>query len=548
VPDPSADAQGGRLKFADVAGAAALFTVLTAVMTWPQVLHLATEAQDHQDVFFNMWRLLWVAHALATSPSHVLDGNIFYPEPRTLTFSDAMPVEAVLAAPLVWGGLPPVLVHNLLLLAGIVLSATAIFCLAAQVTGSRAAGVTAGVIFAYAPYRFEHYMHMELQWTVWIPCAFWALHRLFDNGRRRHAVWLGVFAALQFMSSVYYGIFLAALLVLCSCLLLCGTDRASMATRFTRLTGAGAIAVALSLSYALPYATTRHDVGRRSESEVLTYSAHPTSYLVATDSNYFYGARSAPRGRPERRLFTGIVPVLLALVGLLLRPATKEAITYLLGLVAAFEMSLGFYGYSFPILYRHVPLFDALRAPARLGVFVLFFLAILAAGGHAALARARPRTTRYVLLGVIVCGILGEFWVAPLRLIRYTNTPPPLYRWLADEPRGLLAEFPMPTPEHLPGAEARYAYMSTFHWMPMINGYSGYYPSSYLSRLRQLRDFPNEASLEVLKAEGVRYVIVHTASYPQNQEVVAQLTASPMVRELGRFDDGVGLAVAFAVR
>ena len=81
----------------------------------------------------------------------MLDGNTFYPERRTLTLSDAMPVEAALAAPLLLSGVPPVLVHNLILLGGIVLSAAGIFMLAAHLTGSRAASVTTGTFFAFVP-------------------------------------------------------------------------------------------------------------------------------------------------------------------------------------------------------------------------------------------------------------------------------------------------------------------------------------------------------------------------------------------------------------
>jgi len=121
--------------------AAGFFALLTVVMTWPQATRLATDAHEHQDVFFNMWRFGWTAHAISTAPFHLLDGNIFYPEPRTLTYSDAMPVEALIAAPLLWSGAPPVLVHNLMLLAGIVLSAAGVFMLALHLTGSRAAGV-----------------------------------------------------------------------------------------------------------------------------------------------------------------------------------------------------------------------------------------------------------------------------------------------------------------------------------------------------------------------------------------------------------------------
>src|SRR6186997_1970942 len=99
-------------------------------MTWPQAARLGSSAQQHHDVYFNMWRFGWVAHALATAPSRLFDGNIFEPERRTLTFSDAMPVESFIAAPLLWAGTPPVLVHNLMLLAGIVLSAAGICVLA----------------------------------------------------------------------------------------------------------------------------------------------------------------------------------------------------------------------------------------------------------------------------------------------------------------------------------------------------------------------------------------------------------------------------------
>ena len=115
----------------------ALFALLTAVMTWPQAANLGTRAADHQDVYFNMWRFGWTAHALATAPQRVLDGNIFYPERRTLTFSDAMPVESAVAAPMLWAGIRPVLVHNVMLLAGIVLSAAGTFVLARRLTGRR---------------------------------------------------------------------------------------------------------------------------------------------------------------------------------------------------------------------------------------------------------------------------------------------------------------------------------------------------------------------------------------------------------------------------
>jgi hypothetical protein len=140
--------------------------------------------------------------------------------------------------------------------------------------------------------------------------------------------------------------------------------------------------------------------------------------------------------------------------------------------------------------------------------------------------------------------------VVPLPLLAYSNTPPPLYAWLARQPRAVVLELPVPRPDSLPGDEARYGYMSTFHWMPLVNGYSGFYPPSYLARLGALEDFPGETALAQLRRDGVRYVIVHPASYQPGAAgpILARIVASPSFTQLGVFFDGRADAVVFAVR
>ena len=535
------------VRFAKVV---ALFALLTSVMTWPQVARLATDAWPHEDVFFNMWRIGWVAHALPRSPAHVLDGNIFYPERRTLTLSDAVLVESFVAAPLLWTGMPIVLAHNIVLLAGIVLSAAGVWLLVSALTGSATAGVTAGIVFAFVPYRFDHYMHLELQWTVWIPWTFWALHRVFETGALRHALLLGMFIALQFMSSVYYGLFLVTLLPVCSVLLLCGTRVGEVTSRLRALLIGAGTAALLTAPYLVPYAMTHHDVGPRPEDQIAMFSARPSSYRATTETNYLYGQRTLRIGRGERRLFPGLVPLLLAIVGLLLYSPPKEAITYVVGLAIAFDMSFGLNGYTFRFLYQHVPAFDGLRAPARVAIFVIFFLAVLAAYGQAALEKASGKRLRRVLVAAIPALLLLEYWVAPLPLTAYPSAPPPLYAWLAKQPSGVVAEFPMPQPNRLPGNDPRFEFMSTFHWMPLINGYSGYYPASYINRLERLSAMPGGTALENLVGAGVRYVIIHVSLYRPGgaNEVIEALSRHSRFRELGRFHDGIGEAVVFSAR
>jgi hypothetical protein len=159
------------------------------------------------------------------------------------------------------------------------------------------------------------------------------------------------------------------------------------------------------------------------------------------------------------------------------------------------------------------------------------------------------RAGQHAVAVAIWAVLLLEYWVAPLALVPYLNKPPPLYKWLAQQPRALVAEFPMPLPQTLPGDEARYAYMSTFHWMPLVNGYSGYYPRSYITRLVRLRGFPNAISVERLRHEGVQYLIVHPSGYAPDraESVLTVLSDNPSLKHLGHFFDGRGDAAVFRV-
>jgi hypothetical protein len=527
-----------------------LFILLTVVMTWPQALELSSVATPHQDVYFNMWRLRWFAHALATPSASLFDANIFSPELRTLALSDAMFVEGIVAAPLLWAGLKPVLVHNLLLLGAMAGSGVAMFALARYLTGSRAAGVVAGIVFSFAPYRFEHVMHMELQWAMWSPLAFLALHRTLDTGKWKYGLATGTCLALQMLSSIYYGIFLASLIAIGGPLLLLARDRQATARRtLVALAGGAALAIVVSGIYAMPYLRVHDRVGDRPASEVATYGARPSSYLAATPNNWLYGRTFASRGGPERRLFPGVIPVVLALVALLLRVPSRRAIVYLLLLVAAFEMSLGLGGYSFTFLYDHVSFYRGLRASARLGIFVLMFLGVLAAYGYQALAEGRSMLIRVALAAVLALGLLTEYRVTPA-LAPFTNTAPPVYRILARQPPGVVAEFPVPRADTLPGDEAEYAYMSTFHWFPLVNGYSGNYPPSYLARLDRLSSFPDDRSIRQLRQDNVVYVVVHGSAYRESvfQDLRVRIQLDGALVELGSFNDAEGPAVLYRLR
>jgi len=225
---------------------------------------------------------------------------------------------------------------------------------------------------------------------------------------------------------------------------------------------------------------------------------------------------------------------------------TRRQIVYLLLLAVAFEISLGYSGYLYPLLHNAVPLFSGLRAMARLGIFVVMALGALAAFGYAAVVEGRSVMVRR-LVCVALAGIMLAEYATSVTLAEFPNGPAPVYRILAHQPRGVVAELPAPDSGHLPGNDPERMYMSTFHWFPLVNGYSGHYPVSYLIRLDRLREFPDERSLRALDVDGVRYVIVHEASY-SSAELEAIRSALVDVRHmtlLGRFEDGATSAMLF---
>ena len=90
-------------------------------------------------------------------------------------------------------------------------------------------------------------------------------------------------------------------------------------------------------------------------------------------------------------------------------------------------------------------------------------------------------------------------------------------------------ELPLPARRASGLSESRVEYMSIFHWTPMVNGYSGNAPRSYLETLEVMQSFPSAESIARLKVLGVEHVILHPRYYnPKDfDELVKRLMALP---------------------
>jgi hypothetical protein len=168
---------------------------------------------------------------------------------------------------------------------------------------------------------------------------------------------------------------------------------------------------------------------------------------------------------------------------------------------------------SFPFVYEplmHVlPGLSGMRVPARFYVFVSFVLAFFAAAALDRLAGAL-RGRRAVGLWATAALILAiELAPRPFPwfYIEPREEQPPVYAWLArhKDVRALL-ELPMGDLF----AELAYMHSATFHWRPLVNGYSGYLPRHYVELVHEgVNPIPSPAITARLRGWGVTHVLVH---------------------------------------
>jgi hypothetical protein len=527
-----------------VLGVVGLFAALTVALTWPQAAHLRTHVPPYDDSLLSIWRISWIAHALA-SAAPLVDANIFHPELRTLAYTDAVLLQGLIAAPFIFGGASPVLVYNLLILGSMALSGAAMCLLATRLTGSLSSGLVAGTIFAFVTFRFDHYMHLELQATVFLPLAVWFLDRAFESGRWRDMAGFGACLVLQVLSGIYYTVFLAtalAVVIPWRWMTLPALPRRRFAKQ---LVVVGLVSGMVAAPYLAISMQNRSSVGERADSEVRLYSATPQNYLSSDPANVLHGPWGERLGRSERRLFPGGLALGLAVLGLWGWSARKTTVT-VIGVVG-FVLSLGLNTPVYALLRELVFTYRGLRAPARAAALVFLAVAVLAGFGWRAVLLRRPQWTRAgtaLLIGLLS---LEYLTLTPTWLV-LPSRPPSVARWLAQQPRSVVVEFPLPKADELYSIhDGMYMYASIFHWQPLLNGYSGFYPRSYIELIEEMRRFPSDEAIAYLKQRDVDLIVLHGTHMKPDQlgAWAASLTARPDTQVVAEFQESGGPDIVF---
>ena len=496
-------------------------TVLASLVWLTPHLRHPRFVPDHGDPIFSAWRLAWFARQLARDPRHLFDGNIFYPDTATLTYSDATVLQGLVAAPFILAGADPLVVSNLIFLAAFPLAAFGFFYASWRISGDPRAAAIGGLLGALAPFHWEHYSHLELQFTAMMPLALAALLSLLASPRMSRGLILGTLVALQWFACMYFGLMLLAMMVPFGLVVAIAWRVRLTRALLTSAAAAAAIVVVAFAALGWPYLQSRDVRGERTFKQVADFSAeareygHPPARLAA------YQWITREDNRAERELFPGLSTLGFAALAAV-PPLTPVTTALVISGAIAFEWSLGANGLTYDELYRWLMPFRGLRVPARFGALVGVVLALLGACGCARLLRRAARV-RLDAAAFVAIAALVLFDLRPTLPLRpYWRIPPSIYAGVT--PSMVLAEFPFDHAED-------YMYFSLAHGAPMVNGYSGYFPPRFIELQRQVEDIPSPRSLDALRRAGATHLTVNCRFWGVPcPRVMRGLDAAPGVR------------------
>jgi hypothetical protein len=516
--------------------------VLALVMTWPVALHPASRlAWDLGDPSLQAWQMAWSGHALPRDPLHVFHSNTLYPEWYSFAFSDTLMGYAPVG--MIGTGVTAAIVrYNVMFVLAFALAFLGMYALVRQLGGTRSGAALAGVVFSFAPWRWAHAGHLHILSSGGIALAFAMLARghgySFRRGyapERADVRWIvaGWFVAAWQLSLGFslglpftYALLAVITLAFGHWLVFPRVRRAEWwRTRreFPRRLlmanlGGGLVFAAVAGFMARPYLKVfeQHPYARRGVPQLMEFGPPPRGLFIAPEESWLWagphaGMRDGLSAPGEMAVFIGYTVLVLALVGLFVSAWSVRLRALLAAgavIAAVLALSVKFPGggrFTYLPLLHHLPGWDGMRTPGRLIMWSTACAAVLAAGALTALAerlrasaaRSRPMALRAALLLPVALVLVEGIGDVPHPIVPKAPTvalraaePPLLILPLDYKPSQL---FMLWSADGLP---------------KMVNGGTGFIPVSQFNFRQAATTFPDAASVQQLRAGGVRTVVV----------------------------------------
>lgn len=537
--------------------AAGYFILLTVAMTWPLVTVMGSQmaGQVGDNIYF-VWMIGWFKKALFDL--HVNPFNVWflnYPEGWSLAYTEITPAQLLLALPFsLFAG--PTFAYNAAHMLSFALSGLIMALWVRHLTNSHAAALLAGTAYALLPFHFAHFLigHLNLSGLQWFPLFFWGFFDLLlqsqtceKHSQKSAILKTGIGLGLIALTSQYYLFMTGIIAAFIFIIYVLFINRPVLKQRSFWMGWLIAALVSLPLIAAAvaPYVSLagKGELPDRELGIVRPYSAGLTDFALPSTDHFLWGKWVGEHFNRdmwvEGTLYVGLVNAGLAVFAWINRKKMDQRTLLILmlsggalALLLAMGTDLHWNGApveiptpaflqtrwdkpTIPIplpgwvLFKYFPFYAKLRALMRFGIFALLFICAAAGLGTAEiLRRVSPRWKNAIAAGLILL-VLFDFYPGP-----YTEFTPvqarPVDTWLAQQPGdGAVVQMPFSIAE-----DQEHTYYTLVHGKPYVGGFFNAFPPAQYKRVKPiLMNFPDKASVELLRELKVRWVLVDKSQY-----------------------------------
>lgn len=488
--------------------------LLTIFIFRSLLFNLSTNLFDWFDYPLMVWTIFQnVDHLRSLSFDGFFNSNIFYPFQGTLLFSDLLLPQSLMVLPLTFLSQNKILDFNIVFFVTLVLNLLAVNFFWNKLITDRLIRFFAVLSTAYSPYFFLTFGHFQMIsfWPMFFGLAF-----LFEkNLTVKKITVVAIFAAIQFLASVYLCIFMLFLIGVWFCLkTLLERNRQSLIINIKQLTIFLVVFLALAGPFLYKYIQVKNAYGIvRDYGEYVLYSAHLSDYVFETHyhslfDNFFPVIKWNQFNQHsigESAGFPGFVLFGLGVLGLFIYHQNKKkfSLTLPLEFNHLYFLSLSLLGFVFslgprlsvngfytaiPLPYllplKLIPLFEPIRANARWSLLFYFGLVYFAVIGLQKLGK------KYDLrLLVLLFTILYVIEIIPInKQTESKKYNPVVYKIISNNcfnSGQILLEYPFTQFSKDANILTNLTYKTQMmmasleHKCQLVNGYSGYTPKDY---------------------------------------------------------------------
>ncbi len=473
---------------------------------------------------FNAWTIWWNADRL----THAFDGYwqapIFFPADSTFAFSEPQP-STLVVAPVLWVTGSPAAAYNSYLILSLILNGVFAYIVLRNQGCCRLFGTLGAVMMVWLPLGLDQLEVLQLV-PVWPMLLVWDV--VCRHGRNP-GIRTGTEAALAyticFYSCIHHTLFLTVVLAGTGWVLF----RSIRTMRFWTASVLSVVLAGILVGIVLiPIRQTLHgEPFERSQELVARLSARRADLWSLPSNAIMFGAKL-----PGFHLSPGWLKIVLAGFGMLFLVCRKRrrrwklflTLTIVCSALLALGPNLKLGGWQpWWTVSEFVPGMGQVRNVFRfayLTQMAIILMAVLGLSETAVWLRAKTGKPRVVKFALAALGLAAVFEVPALRpqvagvpdlqrnhqWTEFIKKNTPVDKWIAClpfSPGTRAADF---------DTTARWMYYGTLHGIPMVNGYSGFFPEQYM-KLRQdiTKRGPDSQILDELAAMKVHFLVVRSS-------------------------------------